>query len=229
MEYVKPTEEELRQRLSPLQYDVTQHSATEPPHINKYYREFRPGIYVDIVSGEPLFLSTDKFHSGCGWPAFSQPISLDLIKEYQDDSHGMHRTEVRSATADSHLGHVFPDGPAERGGQRYCINSASLRFIPLDEMEEEGYGKYIPLVEESEKAFRYQQILQKFLDTNEMDRERYDKIENFLLKLSAQPTLIQDQARFDALVALFDKVASHFSLPTIEFQQAHFGSNSCAQ
>lgn len=133
-------------RLTPVQYAVTQQSATEPPFRNEYYNEFRPGIYVDIVSGEPLFLSTDKFESGCGWPAFSRPISDALLRELDDHSHGMTRTEVRAAGSDSHLGHVFPDGPAESGGLRYCINSASLRFVPLADMEREGYGKYIPLI-----------------------------------------------------------------------------------
>ena len=144
--YSKPSDEELRNRLTPLQYEVTQHNATERPYYNEYNDEYRPGIYVDIVTGEPLFVSTDKFESGCGWPAFSKPISDDLIKEVQDNSHGMSRIEVRSAHGDSHLGHVFPDGPKEKGGLRYCINSASLRFIPLDKMSEEGYGDYIPLV-----------------------------------------------------------------------------------
>lgn len=144
--YVKPSETELRERLTPLQYEVTQNNATERPYHNEYNEEFRPGIYVDITTGEPLFLSTDKFESGCGWPAFSKPISEDLIKELKDTSHGMVRTEVRSAHGDSHLGHVFNDGPRESGGLRYCINSASLRFVPLADMEAEGYGELIPLV-----------------------------------------------------------------------------------
>lgn len=145
--YTKPSDAELRERLTPLQYEVTQNSATERPYLNEYNEEFRPGIYVDIVTGEPLFLSTDKFESGCGWPAFSRPISDDLIKELRDTSHGMVRTEVRSAHGDSHLGHVFNDGPRESGGLRYCINSASLRFVPLADMKAEGYGDLIPLVE----------------------------------------------------------------------------------
>lgn len=141
--FEKPTKEELRNRLSPLQYEVTQNSATERPYFNEYNDEFRPGIYVDVTTGEPLFLSTDKFRSGCGWPAFSRPIDGNLVKEIADHSHGMERVEVRSATGDAHLGHVFPDGPSELGGLRYCINSASLRFIPEDEMESAGYGEYL--------------------------------------------------------------------------------------
>lgn len=144
--YGKPSDEELRHRLTPLQYEVTQRNATERPFTNEYDHEFRPGIYVDIVNGEPLFVSTDKYDSGCGWPAFSRPISDDLIKEVSDTSHGMVRTEVRSAHGDSHLGHVFNDGPRDKGGLRYCINSASLRFVPLADMEKEGYGALIPLV-----------------------------------------------------------------------------------
>lgn len=147
--YTKPSEEELREKLTPLQYEVTQNAATERPYLNEYDHEFRPGIYVDIVNGEPLFVSTDKFDSGCGWPAFSKPISEDLIKEVRDTSHGMIRTEVRSAHGDSHLGHVFNDGPRDKGGLRYCINSASLRFIPLADMKAEGYGDLIPLVEKN--------------------------------------------------------------------------------
>ena len=112
--------------------------------------EFRPGIYVDITTGEPLFVSTDKFESGCGWPAFSKPIDKSLITEHADHSHGMERTEVRSKTGNAHLGHVFTDGPKERGGLRYCINSASLRFVPRDRMEAEGYGEYLKLVPEAE-------------------------------------------------------------------------------
>lgn len=144
--FEKPTKEELRNRLSPLQYEVTQNSATERPYFNEYNDEFRPGIYVDVTTGEPLFLSTDKFRSGCGWPAFSKPIDGNLVKEIADHSHGMERLEVRSATGDAHLGHVFPDGPRDLGGLRYCINSASLRFVPKDEMESEGYGEYLAML-----------------------------------------------------------------------------------
>lgn len=149
--YNKPSKEELRKKLDDLQYKVTQENATEPPFRNTYDHHFEKGIYVDVVSGEPLFSSTHKFNSGCGWPAFSKPISREFIKEKADFKYNMHRIEVRSKDADSHLGHVFNDGPIEEGGLRYCINSASLRFIPLDKMEEEGYEKYISLVEDNEK------------------------------------------------------------------------------
>ena len=145
--FEKPTKDELRQRLSPLQYEVTQNSATERPYFNEYNDEFRPGIYVDVTTGEPLFVSIDKFRSGCGWPAFSRPIDNSLIKEVADRSHCMNRVEVRSKTGDAHLGHVFPDGPRETGGLRYCINSASLKFIPEDKMQEEGYGEYLSLLQ----------------------------------------------------------------------------------
>jgi peptide-methionine (R)-S-oxide reductase len=128
-------------RLTPEQYRVTQEGATERPGTGALLAEKRPGIYVDIVSGEPLFASSAKFESGCGWPSFTKPIAN--VKELQDTSYGMLRTEVRSAHGDSHLGHVFPDGPADRGGLRYCINSASLRFIHRDAMEAEGYGAYL--------------------------------------------------------------------------------------
>lgn len=142
----KTEEEDLKARLTPMQYAVTQQNATEPPFGNEYYMEARPGIYVDVVSGEPLFLSTDKFHSGCGWPAFSKPVSATAVEEHPDRSHGMTRTEVRSAGAGSHLGHVFNDGPVSSGGLRYCINSAALKFIPLDSMEAAGYAEFIPLL-----------------------------------------------------------------------------------
>ena len=130
-----------------MQYAVTQKAATEAPHQNAYDKEFRPGIYVDITTGEPLFLSTDKFESGCGWPAFSKPIDPHLLDNLTDNSHGMHRTEVRSKLGGAHLGHVFNDGPKATGGLRYCINSASLRFVPKADMEREGYGALLPLLE----------------------------------------------------------------------------------
>lgn len=135
-------------RLSPMQYDVTQNSATEPPFSNKFYEHKEVGLYVDVVSGEPLFTSRDKFDSACGWPSFSAPVDPDMVEERLDNSVGMSRTEVRSGHADSHLGHVFNDGPAESGGLRYCINSAALRFVPSDELEDEGYGDYVHLFEE---------------------------------------------------------------------------------
>ncbi|MCM1449262.1 MAG: peptide-methionine (S)-S-oxide reductase MsrA [Clostridiales bacterium] len=139
----------LRQRLTPLQWEVTQNAATERPFVNEYDHEFRPGIYVDIVDGTPLFVSSRKYDSGCGWPAFTKPIDESLLTESIDTSFGRVRTEVKSSSSGSHLGHLFPDGPADQGGLRYCINSAALRFIPLQEMEKEGYGRYIPLVTDS--------------------------------------------------------------------------------
>ena len=139
---------EALSNLDQTQYWVTQESGTEPPGTGEYLNNKEPGIYVDIVSGEPLFASSDKYESGCGWPSFTKPIEPAHVNELQDDSHGMTRTEVRSTHGDSHLGHVFPDGPADRGGLRYCINSASLRFIPKDEMEAQGYGEYIDQVED---------------------------------------------------------------------------------
>lgn len=144
--FKKPDDETLRKELTPIQYNVTQKNATEPAFNNPYWNEHRPGIYLDITTGEPLFISTDKFDSGCGWPSFSKPIANELIIQKQDMSHGMIRTEVRSKTGDAHLGHVFDDGPTDKGGLRYCINSASLRFIPKDEMEKEGYKQYLPLI-----------------------------------------------------------------------------------
>jgi len=135
-------------RLSPEQFRVTQQSATERPGTGAYLHNTEAGIYVDIVSGEPLFASSDKFESGCGWPSFSKPIEPAHVNELRDTSHGMIRTEVRSAHGDSHLGHVFPDGPRDRGGLRYCINSASLRFVPRAEMEAQGYGAYLDQVED---------------------------------------------------------------------------------
>lgn len=144
--YTKPDDATLKSKLSKLQYKVTQEDFTESPFSNEYDHTFKPGIYVDIVTGEPLFVSDDKFNSGCGWPAFSRPITPDVVTLHEDKSHGMERVEVRSRSGDSHLGHVFPDGPAESGGLRYCINSASLRFIPYDKMDEEGYGYLKQLV-----------------------------------------------------------------------------------
>ena len=149
--YQKPDDAALRNILTDEQYAVTQKNATEHPFHNEYWNEFREGIYVDITTGEPLFISTDKFDSGCGWPSFSKPIDKKLVKEKLDTSHGMTRVEVRSHTGDAHLGHVFTDGPAESGGLRYCINSASLRFIPKDKMNEEGYGEHISLLEKTHK------------------------------------------------------------------------------
>ncbi|ABR64122.1 peptide-methionine (R)-S-oxide reductase MsrB [Sinorhizobium medicae] len=145
MAYAK-TDEAIR-KLTPEQYRVTQENGTERPFTGEYNHNKRPGIYVDIVSGEPLFASSDKFESGCGWPSFTKPIVPANVNELRDSSHGMIRTEVRSAHGDSHLGHVFPDGPQDRGGLRYCINSAALRFIPREEMEAEGYGAFIDQVE----------------------------------------------------------------------------------
>ena len=135
-------------KLSPEEFRVTQQSGTERPGTGALLHNTEPGIYVDIVSGEPLFASSDKFESGCGWPSFTKPIEPAHVKELNDTSHNMVRTEVRSAHGDSHLGHVFPDGPRDRGGLRYCINSASLRFVPRAEMEAEGYGAYLDQVEE---------------------------------------------------------------------------------
>ena len=130
-------------RLTPEQYRVTQQSGTERPGTGELLYNKKPGIYVDIVSGEPLFASSDKFESGCGWPSFTKPIEPSNVAELRDATHGMIRTEVRSTHGDSHLGHVFEDGPSDRGGLRYCINSASLRFVPLERMEAEGYADYI--------------------------------------------------------------------------------------
>lgn len=140
---------EALQRLTPEQFRVTQHSGTERSGTGAYLDNHAPGIYVDIVSGEPLFASTDKFESGCGWPSFTKPIVPAYVTELRDVSHGMVRTEVRSKHGDSHLGHVFPDGPRDRGGLRYCINSASLRFVHRDAMQTEGYGEYLNQVEEN--------------------------------------------------------------------------------
>lgn len=144
--YELPGKERLKMQLSPYQYEVTQHNATEPPFENEFFNSFRSGIYVDVTTGEPLFSSDDKFESGCGWPSFSKPIDPDVVREKRDLTFGMRRTEVRSRVGDAHLGHVFSDGPRKNGGLRYCINSAALRFIPKDEMEKEGYGHLLFLV-----------------------------------------------------------------------------------
>ncbi|MBP1048006.1 peptide-methionine (R)-S-oxide reductase MsrB [Enterococcus sp. BWM-S5] len=139
---MKPSEDELRKSLTDMEYAVTQEGATERPFSGEYDDFYKEGIYVDVVSGEPLFSSKDKYDAGCGWPAFSQPIKKRVVKEKADFSHGMHRVEVRSEDADSHLGHVFTDGPQDAGGLRYCINSAALKFIPVEDLEKEGYGEY---------------------------------------------------------------------------------------
>jgi peptide-methionine (R)-S-oxide reductase len=145
-EYIR--DEAAIARLTPEQYRVTQQSGTERPGTGELLYNKAPGIYVDIVSGEPLFASSDKFESGCGWPSFTKPIEPANVAELRDTSHGMIRTEVRSSHGDSHLGHVFEDGPSDRGGLRYCINSASLRFVPREEMEAQGYGAYLDQVED---------------------------------------------------------------------------------
>lgn len=145
-QYARPSDVELKKRLLPTEFDVTRRSGTERPFTGKYWDNNKAGIYVDIVSGEPLFTSTDKFDSGCGWPSFSRPLDPGRLVEKQDASYGMQRIEVRSSKADSHLGHVFDDGPEDRGGLRYCINSAALRFIPYEDMDREGYGEYKHLI-----------------------------------------------------------------------------------
>lgn len=144
--YRKPDVRMLRGKLSPEQFAVTQQNATEPPFKGEFWDSHRQGIYVDVTTGEPLFVSTDKFDSGCGWPSFSKPIDPGVLREQTDRSHGMKRTEVRSRVGDAHLGHVFDDGPRELGGLRYCINSAALRFVPREDMAREGYGHLLPFV-----------------------------------------------------------------------------------
>ena len=143
--YIKKSKEELKKTLTPTQFKVTQENNTERPFDNEFWNNNEEGIYVDINSGEPLFTSLDKFDSGCGWPSFTKPIEEEHVKENKDVTHGMIRTEVRSKYGDSHLGHVFPDGPRESGGLRYCINSAALKFIPVNNLQEEGYEDYLAL------------------------------------------------------------------------------------
>ena len=145
MDWKKPTDAELKQRLTPMQYEVTQKEGTEPPFRNDYFDNHQAGIYVDVVSGEPLFSSLDKYDSGTGWPSFTKPLEKANVTTKSDRQFGMVRTEVRSAHGDSHLGHLFDDGPKAAGGQRYCMNSASMRFIPVDKLEAEGYGAYVKL------------------------------------------------------------------------------------
>lgn len=145
--YVNPDLATLKKRLSGLQYEVTQNQATEAPFTNEYNDHYEPGIYVDIVTGEPLFSSFDKFNSHCGWPSFTRPLAENAVKLTDDHSHHMHRIEVKSQIGSSHLGHVFDDGPNDQGGLRYCINSAALRFIPKDQLEQEGYGAFLFLFE----------------------------------------------------------------------------------
>ncbi len=135
--------EELKQKLTPIQYEVTQNNATERPGTGEYDVFFEDGIFVDVVSGEPLFSSNDKYDAGCGWPSFTKPIKKRTVQEKRDTTFGMERIEVRSKEADSHLGHVFTDGPADKGGLRYCINSAAMKFVPKDKLKEEGYEEYL--------------------------------------------------------------------------------------
>lgn len=148
----RPSKEELKKRLTPIQYRVTCEEGTEPAFHNAYWDNHRAGIYVDVISGKPLFSSTDKFESGTGWPSFTKPLAKDNVVEKTDRAYGMERTEVRAKDSDAHLGHVFDDGPEDKGGLRYCMNSASLRFIPVDKLKEEGYGEYLPLFEKDQAA-----------------------------------------------------------------------------
>ena len=146
-----PSKEELKKRLTPIQYHVTCEEGTEPAFRNAYWDNHRAGIYVDVITGKALFSSTDKFDSGTGWPSFTKPLAKGNVIEHTDRSYGMERTEVRAKDSDAHLGHVFDDGPADKGGMRYCMNSASLRFIPVDKLKEEGYGEFLPLFEKEKK------------------------------------------------------------------------------
>ena len=147
MDYPRPSMEEIKEKLTDLQFSITQENATESPFGNEYWDNKQAGIYVDIVTGEPLFLSLDKFDSGTGWPSFTRPVQWDVINYVEDNSLGMSRIEVRSRSGDSHLGHLFFDGPVEEGGLRYCINSGSMDFIALDELDARGYGKFTVLFE----------------------------------------------------------------------------------
>jgi len=147
--YHRPTDEKLKEGLSSLSYQVAVESATERPFTSPYYTNKGKGIYVDIITGEPLFLSIDQYDAGCGWPSFTKPIAKEVINYLDDHSHGMRRVEVRSRVGNAHLGHIFEDGPEEKGGLRYCINGASLMFIPIEEMDEKGYGAYIEVLKKS--------------------------------------------------------------------------------